>query len=80
MEGFSCVTLIYFARGHTVPFNSCVLALQLVLICIAAEVSVLSEVIPVKVARIGLFINSKSKQCLTLNGCVTCLTVHTRAC
>lgn len=43
MEGFSCVMLIYFARGHTVPFNSCVLALQLVLICIAAEVSLLSE-------------------------------------
>ena len=62
MEGFSWVMLICFARSHTVPFNSCV-ALQLVLICIAAEALVLSEVILVNVARTGLFMNSKSKQC-----------------
>lgn len=38
MEGCSWVTWMHFARSRTVPFNSCALALQLVLICIAAEV------------------------------------------
>lgn len=45
MEGCSWVMLIRFARSHTVPFNSSGLALQLVLICIAAEV------IPVNVSK-----------------------------
>lgn len=47
MEGCSCVMLIHFARSHTVSPNSCTLALQLALICIAAEVT------PVNVSKNG---------------------------
>jgi len=51
MEGCFWVKVIRFATSRTVLFNSCVLASQLALVCIAAEVSVLSAVIPVTVDK-----------------------------
>lgn len=36
MEGFAWVIMIHFARS-TVPFNSHVLALQLLLVCVAQK-------------------------------------------
>lgn len=47
--------MIHFARS-TVPFNSRVLALQLLLVCVVQK---FCQLTPVNGARTGLFISSK---------------------